>query len=95
LLAEVPAEKRGARFRCVLALASPSGALYTAAGACEGRIAFAPRGRHGFGYDPLFEVAGQDGATMAELPPETKNRLSHRARALAALRPLLEQVLAS
>ncbi|HJZ88408.1 MAG TPA: RdgB/HAM1 family non-canonical purine NTP pyrophosphatase [Polyangia bacterium] len=93
-LREVPAEKRSARFRCVLALASPEGELHTASGVCEGRIGWAPRGSGGFGYDPLFEVAGQGGRTMAELLLEEKNRLSHRARALAALRPLLAALVA-
>jgi XTP/dITP diphosphohydrolase len=54
----------------------------------EGHIALEPRGTYGFGYDPLFEVAGQAG-TMAELPPAVKNRISHRARALQALREVL------
>jgi len=93
LLASVAAERRAARFRCVLALASPAGTLRTAAGVCEGWIALAPRGSGGFGYDPLFEVAEPGGRTMAELSPGEKNRVSHRARALAALRPLVERIL--
>ena len=88
LLAEVPAEARTARFRCVLALVAPGGAgeprLFE--GTCEGRIGWTARGTGGFGYDPVFEVAGRGGRTMAELPPEEKNRISHRGRALAALR---------
>jgi XTP/dITP diphosphohydrolase len=82
---------RGARFRCVLALVDPwreSEAL-VAEGSCEGSIARAPRGNGGFGYDPLFVVAGHDGKAMAELSEADKNRVSHRARAVHALRGLL------
>jgi len=84
-----------ARFRCVLALVDPftgSGGPRTVEGVCEGTVTRAPRGSGGFGYDPLFVVAGTD-RTMAELAEQEKNRLSHRARAFAALRPLLEGVL--
>ncbi len=84
-----------ARFRCVLALVDPftgGGAPRIVEGACEGLITRTPRGSGGFGYDPLFVVAGT-GETMAELSPEAKNRRSHRASAFAALRPLLERVL--
>jgi XTP/dITP diphosphohydrolase len=88
-LAEVPLERRSARFRCVLALAHPDGAVQLARGSCVGRIALLPRGSGGFGYDPLFVVDGAEGRTMAELASNEKNRFSHRARALAALRPLL------
>jgi XTP/dITP diphosphohydrolase len=93
-LAGVPPARRTARFRCVLFYADPAGRTLVAEGACEGLIAEAPRGRGGFGYDPLFLVAGDpEGRTMAELPPEEKNRISHRARAMArlveGLRPLL------
>lgn len=83
----VPIEKRTARFRCVMAVVSPDGEEFVAEGRCEGRIALAPRGDHGFGYDPLFLLP--DGRTMAELPPEKKNRISHRYRALQAIRPVL------
>jgi XTP/dITP diphosphohydrolase len=97
---EPPAEgARGegfrARFRCVLALVDPfthGGEPRTVAGVCEGTVIRAPRGSGGFGYDPLFVVAGTD-RTMAELSEDEKNRLSHRARAFAALYPLLEGVL--
>lgn len=76
-------EDRRARFRCVLALAAPDGRDWTVEGRCEGRIAHAPSGTGGFGYDPLFHP---DGGTrsFAELTPAEKNRISHRARALAA-----------
>ena len=89
---EVPEDRRSARFRCVLALASLDGEVRSAAGACEGTVGFAPRGSGGFGYDPLFIVEGMGGKTMAELTPDEKNRISHRARAYAALRGLLAQI---
>jgi XTP/dITP diphosphohydrolase len=84
----VPAERRSARFRCAVALAAPDGRLWTVEGACEGTITTEPRGRHGFGYDPIFFIQAL-GRTMAELSPEEKNHISHRARALAAARDLL------
>jgi XTP/dITP diphosphohydrolase len=73
---------RRARFVCVIAVADPwAGTLHTFEGACEGRIARAPRGAGGFGYDPLFLPDGHD-RTFGELPAEVKQALSHRARAL-------------
>jgi XTP/dITP diphosphohydrolase len=77
----VPWEKRTARFCCVIAVATPEGQIYTTEGSCEGIIAFAPKGEHGFGYDPVFYFP-EYGMTMAELPLEIKNRISHRARAV-------------
>ena len=75
---------RQARFVCVAALAAPGAPVRTARGECPGRILRQARGRAGFGYDPVFEVAGR-GVSMAELPEAEKNRISHRARALRAL----------
>ncbi|MCX8155018.1 MAG: non-canonical purine NTP pyrophosphatase [Verrucomicrobiae bacterium] len=94
LLAAVPWEQRTARFRCALALAPVSrgrepGEIRVFTGKCEGRIGFAPRGKHGFGYDPLFFPLGHD-QSFAELGEDIKNRLSHRAHALAALRNFLQ-----
>ena len=91
LLATVPAALRTARFRCVLALAAvrPEPRVVTFDGACEGRVGFIQRGDHGFGYDPLFVPAGHE-ATFAELGEDTKNRLSHRARALEKLKAWLD-----
>ena len=86
LLESVPMEKRTGRFRCVLALAT--GAAEEAVlfeGACEGRIALAPSGSGGFGYDPLFVPEGCD-RSFADLGAEIKNKISHRARALEKLR---------
>ena len=83
--------ERRARFVCVIAVADPSaGTLHTFEGACEGRIAPAPRGTGGFGYDPLFIPDGHD-RTFGELSQEVKHSLSHRARALEqAVRHLRE-----
>ncbi len=88
-------ETLDARFRCVLALVDPYGAKkepFLVEGRCEGAIVRAPRGQGGFGYDPLFLVAGTD-KTMAELSAEEKNERSHRAQAFRKLRPVLEKVL--
>jgi XTP/dITP diphosphohydrolase len=83
---------RSARFVCVTALAWPDGRVETFEGVCDGRIAKAPAGTNGFGYDPVFQPAGYD-RTMAELPSEVKNRISHRGRAAAKLFPRLQSVL--
>ncbi len=77
------AASRRARFRCVLALASPAGKTWLVEGVCEGSIACAEKGRQGFGYDPLFVPEGFE-ETFAEMAPARKNALSHRGRALAA-----------
>lgn len=76
-------ENRAARFVCCLALASPFTKTKVFTGTCEGRIALAPRGQGGFGYDPLFET--ENGQTYSELGETEKNRISHRARAMAKL----------
>lgn len=92
-LQDVPWDERAARFRCVIALADASGTLLgTAEGVVEGWIAPEPAGEGGFGYDPVFYVP-EHGRTMAQLPAELKNRISHRARALAAIEPLLRRAL--
>ena len=80
--------RRGARFRCCIVAAAPDGRTCQTAGTCEGVIASEPAGEGGFGYDPLFFVPAY-GRTMAQLSPATKNRISHRFRALEAIRPLL------
>jgi XTP/dITP diphosphohydrolase len=77
------ATDRRARFRCVLALVAPDGRCWTEEGVCEGTIARTPSGAHGFGYDPLFVPQGA-ACSFAALPAAEKNRISHRARALAA-----------
>ncbi len=98
-LAGLPPDRRGARYRCVLALALPArggprGGLPVTLtrGTFEGRIGTAPRGTNGFGYDPIFEPAGESpgGATVGEWPPERKQAVSHRARAARRMAPILE-----
>jgi XTP/dITP diphosphohydrolase len=79
-LNDVPEAKRTARFVCVITIASPYGQVRVARGECEGTITFEPRGGNGFGYDPIF-LFHEYGKTMAELPSELKNKVSHRARA--------------
>jgi XTP/dITP diphosphohydrolase len=92
-LVGVPRERRRARFRCVIAVADPgTGAVRTAEGDVFGLIAEAPAGEGGFGYDPIFWVP-QHSATMAELPEHQKNIVSHRARAAAAARQILRELL--
>lgn len=95
-LAGVPEGRRGARFRCVIALADVGGPLGGGAvwrhGECRGRIGFTERGAGGFGYDPLFVPAGGD-ATLAELPAAEKHRLSHRGAALGAIAPFVRAYL--
>ncbi len=81
LLEGLPMEKRKARFRCVIAIAHPSGEVHTVDGICEGIIAAEERGKRGFGYDPVFIIPSY-GKTFAELGEEVKNKISHRAIAL-------------
>jgi XTP/dITP diphosphohydrolase len=90
LLEKVPAEQRTARFRCLLAVASVKGSREVKVfdGRCEGTIGFAPKGKGGFGYDPLFIPAGFK-KSFAELGEKTKNRLSHRANAVTKLKVYL------
>lgn len=88
-LRDVPVERRTARFRCVISLAEPSGYLHSVDGTIEGVIADAPRGKNGFGYDPIFLVPAL-GKTTAELTAEQKNKISHRGRAAQRVRELLE-----
>ena len=77
----------------MIAVATPTGALHFAEGTCEGEIIPTERGSHGFGYDPIFWLPELE-RTMAELLPEEKNRLSHRGRAAAAIRPVLKALAA-
>jgi XTP/dITP diphosphohydrolase len=76
----VPEEKRQARFRCVIAIAEPEGEVKLCSGECHGLITSEPEGERGFGYDPVFYFA-ELGKTMAELPLEVKNKVSHRGAA--------------
>jgi XTP/dITP diphosphohydrolase len=86
----LPMDQRTARFRCAIALAEPSGNTRIVEGVIEGVIADSPRGKNGFGYDPIFYLP-ESGKTFAELAPEHKNRISHRARAAQSARELLEK----
>ena len=93
-LAGVPDEKRTARYRAVVVVATPKGEVVAEAdGVFEGRIGHERRGSGGFGYDPLF-VLPWHGKTVAELPSELKNRISHRAQALERIRAPLTRALA-
>ncbi len=76
----VPWERRSARFRCVIAIATPDGEVELCSGECRGFITFEPMGEQGFGYDPVFYLAELD-KTMAELSLEIKNQVSHRGQA--------------
>jgi XTP/dITP diphosphohydrolase len=87
-LGDVPWERRTARFRCVIAVASPDGEVTTVSGVCEGIIAFGAAGAGGFGYDPVFYLPDR-GCTMAQLPAGAKNQISHRGRAAQAARPVI------
>jgi len=82
-LESVPQEKRGARFRCLLALCFPDGREVVVEETCQGSVALAPSGEGGFGYDPIFLLP--DGRMMAELTPEEKNQVSHRGKAIRSL----------
>jgi XTP/dITP diphosphohydrolase len=90
-LSGVPWEGRTAHFECVIAIATAEGQCQICSGECPGIIALEPRGENGFGYDPIFFLP-ELGKTMAELPPETKNQISHRARASQKARQVLQQL---
>lgn len=92
LLKIVPFEKRKARYRCVMAVATPDGATRTAEGTCEGFIAFEPMGENGFGYDPLFFYP-PFGITFGQTEPDLKNKVSHRCHALQTIKPVLLELL--
>jgi len=87
----IPWEKRGGRFRCVIAIATPGGKVETCEGVCEGIIALDSKGEGGFGYDPIFQLP-EPGRRMAELTLEEKNRISHRARAAEKARAILQRL---
>jgi XTP/dITP diphosphohydrolase len=97
----LPPERRGARYVCVLALALPDGAgsrgglpMRLVRGTCRGRIAPAPRGTGGFGYDPIFEPASEPpgGRTLGEWSQAAKNEISHRGRAARRMQPILREL---
>ncbi len=86
-------QDRAAYFECCIALASPEGTIKTTSGLCEGSITTEERGSHGFGYDPLF-LKYEYSKTFAEIDEETKNRISHRRKALDKLLPTIESAFA-
>jgi len=92
-LKDVPDHGRTARFVCCLALAGPDGVLIEASGTFEGLVARGGAGDNGFGYDPLFYIPDRD-CSAAELPPEEKNRISHRGQAVRRFAELLTDYLA-
>ncbi|MCL0046493.1 XTP/dITP diphosphatase [Dehalococcoidales bacterium] len=87
----VPWSERSARFRCVIAIATPEGKVEFCSGECQGFITLEPRGKHGFGYDPIFYLPELD-KTMAELPLEVKNQVSHRGQAARKIAQVLERL---
>jgi XTP/dITP diphosphohydrolase len=92
LVKGVPEVERTARFRCVIAVVTPGGEAETTSAVWEGYIVDEPRGKNGFGYDPLF-FSPEHGATSAELPPAKKNRVSHRGQALRAAKSIILDIL--
>ena len=90
-LKDVPWPERSARFRCVIAVATPGGVVEVCSGECRGFITFEPRGKEGFGYDPIFYLPELD-KTMAELPLRIKNQVSHRGQAARKARLVLERL---
>jgi XTP/dITP diphosphohydrolase len=91
-LADVPASRRAAHFACAAALVLPSGAEHVTEGTVRGWLTGAPRGTNGFGYDPIF-VPDSSSRTTAEMSAEEKDAVSHRARALRALAPVIASLL--
>ena len=93
-LTNVPEERRGAYYVCVVVISDPKGQVAASAeGRCHGRIVLEPRGTNGFGYDPLFLIPEYH-RTFGELSPRVKQALSHRARAMERLRPALKKLFA-
>jgi XTP/dITP diphosphohydrolase len=88
----IPISKRGARFKCVIAMVSHDGKEVVAEGSCRGRIGFREVGKKGFGYDPIF-ILPQYGKTMAQLTLEEKNKVSHRGKALRKLKKIIVRTL--
>ena len=89
-LREAKGGERSARFVCVIAAVFPDGTAKTCQGVIEGEIGYEPAGENGFGYDPIFYVP-EYGCSTAQLPPEIKNKISHRGKALEAMKKVLEE----
>jgi len=92
LLKDIPADRRGAQFRCTIAVASPKGVIDVVEGICRGEIGFGEQGGQGFGYDPIFIPAGYS-KTFAEISLDVKNKISHRGRALEKAKLVLERLM--
>lgn len=87
----IPSSKRGAAFKCVIAMVTPDGREELTEGSCRGRIGFQEIGKKGFGYDPIF-ILPRYGKTMAQLSLEEKNKISHRGKALRKLRKVFKRL---
>ena len=94
LIAEVPVRERTARYRCVAVLVTPDGGEDAAEGTVEGSLITEPRGTGGFGYDPIFVPLGY-AVTMAELPPDEKDAISHRGKAFRGIVPAIERLVST
>lgn len=92
LMTGIPEQKRTARFRAAVSIATPDGDVITVEDKCEGRIAFEPQGNNGFGYDPVFYIP-ELGKTAAQLSPEEKNRISHRGKAMESTKDILMKLI--
>ena len=88
---DIPMPERTAQFVCAMALSTPFGKTRVVTGACPGLVTTEPRGNRDFGYDPYFEYL--DGRTFSEMPDEEKNKISHRARAMQQMLPILKEEL--
>jgi XTP/dITP diphosphohydrolase len=94
LLENVPENKRNAKFVCVLVLAFPDGRKYMVKEECPGKISFIPRGKYGFGYDPIFLIPEYN-QTFAELGDKIKNQISHRGKALRGMIKIINELVVS
>lgn len=92
LLKDVPIRQRQAEFKCIIAIADNNKLMGVAEGSCKGTIGFSIKGRCGFGYDPIFIPKGHN-KTFAQLGPKIKNRISHRAKALAKAKKIIQKYL--
>ncbi|MDD5258600.1 MAG: XTP/dITP diphosphatase [bacterium] len=92
LLGDLPLNKRKAQFKCVIALAEPGGKVHTVSGLINGYIGTEIKGRHGFGYDPVFMVP-EYGKTFAQLGLKTKNQISHRSKALEKIKKVIQRMI--
>ena len=92
MMKEVKEEERAARFVCAISVILPDDSNLTLRGECEGMIGFEPVGQHGFGYDPLFYIP-EHRVTMAQVAPDMKNNISHRAKALEKMKEALRKIL--